>query len=306
MKNLAENDSSSLKASSLNFQRASNVQKTSKESSPNLFKARMPNSEIERPSFNRKRDLSPNINFSAKKSKKALLNADSLKAQSSKSLLTSTTAMTKASAATASSSTTSTAFSAILNPPQYALSARSSEYVVDPQLNALNVQERRKQPYDTGTWHNSPSTMNEEATRYKGISGTLLCYVMNPTTSFMLKVRVLLDSGANVSFIPKATAKAIGLRGTPRLMSVNTVGGSRLVGKESEVIFKLVKSDQSLVSMPIVATTTEIIGNPFCAVDFNPKNHNYLKGIILADKYPDGEKSMDCLLYTSPSPRDRG
>ena len=26
------------------------------------------------------------------------------------------------------------------------------------------------------------------------------------------------------------------------------------------------------------------------------KNHNYLNGILLADKYPDGEKSMEILL----------
>ena len=69
------------------------------------------------------------------------------------------------------------------------------------------------------------------------------------------------------------------------------------------------------------AVMASSVGNPFNRVDFNPERHAYLEGLKFADKYPSaGEREFemigsepyfseleraDCLLYTSPSPRDR-
>ena len=57
--------------------------------------------------------------------------------------------------------------------------------------------------------------------RYKGVCGTAVCQIINPLSGHYCKGRVLIDSGANLSLIDRAVAKAIGLTGTPQVITIN-------------------------------------------------------------------------------------
>ena len=46
--------------------------------------------------------------------------------------------------------------------------------------------------------------------KYNALCGMAKCYVMNPLNGMMHQIRVLLDSGANLSFINNDVAKKIG------------------------------------------------------------------------------------------------
>ena len=55
--------------------------------------------------------------------------------------------------------------------------------------------------------------------KYTGLTGTALCFAMNPTTGNMVQIRALLDSGANLTMLNRSVARAIGLTG--RNISIN-------------------------------------------------------------------------------------
>ena len=138
---------------------------------------------------------------------------------------------------------------------------------------------------------------NEPILQIKGLSGTAQCYVMNPVTRQMKKVRVLLDSGANVTAINRVTARAVGLKGQSVRFSLGTAGGGTVCTDEKEVVFRLVQPSRDFISLPVVAVTQEVVGNPYEPIAFNPKNHAHLKGLELADTFPDSkEKDFQILL----------
>ena len=136
--------------------------------------------------------------------------------------------------------------------------------------------------------------------KFTGLSGTVLCYVMNPVTGNMVRVRALLDSGANLSMLNRNVAKAIGLSGKKVAINLNVAGGGAVKCNETEVTFSLVKTDKSYATPPIVGITTESVGNPFSEVRFRPRNYEHLKDLELADKFPSSKERPFQLLLSEP------
>ena len=135
-----------------------------------------------------------------------------------------------------------------------------------------------------------------DAPKYHGLCGTALCQVMNPVTGRKAPIRILLDSGANMTMIDKHVARSIGLTGQKVLYRINVAGGGVVSHKETEVVFQLVNSNGH-ATPPLVGMTTEAVGNPFQPVDFNPKKYPHLKDLVLADKFPNpNERSIELLL----------
>ena len=136
--------------------------------------------------------------------------------------------------------------------------------------------------------------------KYVGLSGTALCFAMNPNTGNMVQIRALLDSGANLTMLNRSIAKAIGLTGKNVSVNINVAGGGFMSKSETEVVFQLVKRDKSNVTMPIVGITTESVGNPFTPVDFKPMRHSHLRDLELADKFPAPRERPFHLLLSEP------
>ena len=67
------------------------------------------------------------------------------------------------------------------------------------------------------------------ATEFKGFSGTTMCYLMNPDTLQMVKVRALHDSGANSALVSKDTARKANLSGPKTKLMMNTAGANQVV-----------------------------------------------------------------------------
>ena len=135
-----------------------------------------------------------------------------------------------------------------------------------------------------------------DAPKYHGLCGTALCQVMNPVTGRKAPVRILLDSGANMTMLNKHVARTVGLTGQKVLYRISVAGGGVVSHEETEVVFQLVNS-KGLATPLLVGMTTEAVGNPFQPVDFNPKKYPHLKDLVLADKFPNPkERSIELLL----------
>ena len=76
------------------------------------------------------------------------------------------------------------------------------------------------------------------------------------------QIRVLLDSGANLSLINNDDARKRGLPGDTVNINLNVAG---------EVSFQLVSMNKSFVSKSMYAVTTSSVSNPFNIIDFNPE-----------------------------------
>ena len=146
----------------------------------------------------------------------------------------------------------------------------------------------------------SRKAFNASADKYAGLSGTALCFVMNPKTGNMVHVRALLDSGANLTMINRSTAQSIGLTGNQIQLSVDVAGGGTLSKRETEVTFQLVRKDKTAMTRPMVGITTECVGNPFSPILFNPKKYDYLRDLVLADKFPSPQERPFQLLISEP------
>ena len=57
--------------------------------------------------------------------------------------------------------------------------------------------------------------------KYNAVCGMAKCYVMNPLNGMMHQIRVLLDSGANLSLINNDVARKIGLPGDSVNINLN-------------------------------------------------------------------------------------
>ena len=112
---------------------------------------------------------------------------------------------------------------------------------------------------------------------------TVLCYLKNPANEALTKVRVLLDSGAEVTMLERSSTRRIGLSGENTHLSIGVAGGGSVTKQLQEVAFQLVSMDQEYCSPPMVGFSSEAIAIPFRSVSFNPKHHDYLKDLALAE-----------------------
>ena len=125
-----------------------------------------------------------------------------------------------------------------------------------------------------------------KATRYKGLCGTAQCCIINPITGHYCKIRALIDSGANISLLDKRVAKAVGLSGEKQSIVIGTASGKAEPKNEMEVVFQLATRDKAHVTAPVIALLSEAVGLPFPAIDLVPSEHEYLKGLTLAEEFP--------------------
>ena len=124
------------------------------------------------------------------------------------------------------------------------------------------------------------------ATRYRGLCGTAVCCIINPLTGHFCKIRALIDSGANVSLLEKAVAKAIGLSGKKQSIVIGTATGRSVPKEEMEVVFQLASRDKGQATAAVVALLSETVGLPFSGIDLVPSEHEYLKDLTLAEVFP--------------------
>ena len=118
-----------------------------------------------------------------------------------------------------------------------------------------------------------PSRPVLRATRYKGLCGTDVSCIINPLTGHYCKIRVLIDSGANISVLFKRIAKAVGLSVKKQAIVIGTASGKAKPKEEMKVVFQLATRDKTHVTDPIVALLSEAVGLPFPAIDLVPSEH---------------------------------
>ena len=125
--------------------------------------------------------------------------------------------------------------------------------------------------------------------KYKGTCGTVLCYLKSPVSDTLVKVRVLLDSGAEVTMLERESAKKANIRGEDVQMSIGVAGGGCVTHTLQEAPFQLLSMDRSYCSPPMIGYASPAVGTPFQPVNFNPKQHGYLKGLEIAESFPNCE-----------------
>ena len=124
------------------------------------------------------------------------------------------------------------------------------------------------------------------AAKHSGLCPTALCYILNPVSGHMTRIRALIDSGANLSLLNRSVARSIGLQGKEVQITIDTAGGGQISRPEKEVVFRLMSRDKTWVTDAMFAVTTESVGNPLHAVDFYLRKHTHLKDLELADDFP--------------------
>ena len=125
--------------------------------------------------------------------------------------------------------------------------------------------------------------------RYQGLSGTALCYLKCPTENTLVKVRVLLDSGAEVTMIEQASAKRAHISGHDAPLTIGVAGGEVITKNFQEVAFQLVSMDKRYCSPLMIGFSAEKVASPLRATNFNPRNHQYLRDLDLVEKFPNPE-----------------
>lgn len=140
----------------------------------------------------------------------------------------------------------------------------------------------------------------KQINKYQGIAGTTICFLMNPDTAQLIKIRALHDSGSNSSLVEKEVATKAHLSGPATHLIMNVAGNNTVTSKQQEVSFCLVSLDKRFVSDPIVATTIEKIGEPFPPIKINPKLYDHLRNIKFTEKYPMHESRPFQVLIAEP------
>ena len=140
----------------------------------------------------------------------------------------------------------------------------------------------------------------EKVPRYHSMCATVLCYLKNPSNQSMVKVRALLDSGAEVSLIEKVAVQRAGISGRDSPLTLNVAGGGQAGKQLQEVAFQLVSMDKSYCSPPMLGYSSAGVATPFQPVNFNPKHHAYLRDLNLAEKFPNNETRPINMLLGEP------
>ena len=137
--------------------------------------------------------------------------------------------------------------------------------------------------------------------KFRGLCGTAVCCIINPVSGHFCKIRILIDSGANLSLIDRALAKAVGLTGSPTVISISTADGGTKVHKEIEVVFYLATRDKSTVTRPIVAMVSDaFLNSSYASINIDPRDHEYLEGIELAEDFPSPQTRPYHLILGEP------
>jgi hypothetical protein len=143
----------------------------------------------------------------------------------------------------------------------------------------------------------SLSLHSSQYVKYKGLSGTIICFARNPVTQKMAKIRVLLDSGANSSLITRSLYKKLGLEGEEISLKMNVAGNQLISSKQFQTAIQLSNLNNSVVLDTISVTTIDQIGEPFAPIPVNPNHFKHLKNITFTESYPNfNARPFDMLL----------
>ena len=140
----------------------------------------------------------------------------------------------------------------------------------------------------------------EKVPRYNSMCATVLCYLKNPLTQSMVKIRALLDSGAEVSLVEKFAARRAGISGRDSSLTINVAGGGNSGQPLQEIAFQLMSMDKSYCSPTMLGYASAGVATAFQPVNFNPKHHNYLRDLTLAEKFPNTEARPINMLVGEP------
>ena len=142
-------------------------------------------------------------------------------------------------------------------------------------------------PIMTGGAHNTKQdVLLYTLPKYIGLCGTVNCYLKSPRSNILVKVRVLLDSGAELSIVERAVSDRAKILGEDAILNLGVAGGGSVKHTVQEIPFQLISLDHSYVSPPLIGFSAPTVANPFQPVDFNPRHHGYLKGIELNETFP--------------------
>ena len=142
--------------------------------------------------------------------------------------------------------------------------------------------------------------MGDSVPRYKSMCGSALCYLKSPSNQSLVKVRALLDSGAEVTLVEKFSAKRAGISGRDTSLTIGVAGGGHTNQQLREIAFQLVSMDKSYCSPPMMGLAADRVAIPSQPVLFNPKQHDYLKDLTLVEKFPNHEMRPINLLVGEP------
>ena len=136
--------------------------------------------------------------------------------------------------------------------------------------------------------------------RYNSMCATVLCYLKNPLTQSMVKIRALLDSGAEVSLVERFAAKRADISGRDSSLTINVAGGGSSGQPLQEIAFQLMSMDKSYCSPTMLGYASAGVATAFQPVNFNPKQHDYLRDLTLAEKFPNTEARPINMLVGEP------
>ncbi|CAH0723440.1 unnamed protein product, partial [Brenthis ino] len=113
--------------------------------------------------------------------------------------------------------------------------------IIEEQNELKNLEQDKRRP-DTPKVNNASGDVSETSANYSNknsnqvILSTAQVYILNPTTNEPLKVRALLDSGSQSSFITKSLQQKLAINSNPISVNVIGIGHSDNQIKESCVI----------------------------------------------------------------------
>ena len=132
-----------------------------------------------------------------------------------------------------------------------------------------------------------------------GLQPTVVIAASNKALSTTIPcVRILIDSGSNVSLITRALALKLQLEGTMVKFRLNVASGEQVESFEKLVTVRFANKVTNIFSNTEFAVyTIKTIGKCLPPISFDPRDFQHLRDLVFTDKYPsDGTRAIDVLL----------
>ena len=110
-----------------------------------------------------------------------------------------------------------------------------------------------------------------------------------------IPVRILFDTGSQISYIRKSIAEALNLKGPIETLSISTFGDVVKSKKMAKVKFNIKGMQDTMNEIEIEAIAINKIFAPLQNVDIDLSKYHYLQGITLADNYQTTNEQVDIL-----------
>ena len=111
------------------------------------------------------------------------------------------------------------------------------------------------------------------------------------------KVRVVIDTGAEISLITRNLATKMGLNGKSTSLLINTAGGGTTASSNEKLVkFQIAELEGRYISPQIEAITTKIITQNLREVPIDISKYPHLNGIKFTENFPRDSSEVDILL----------